>query len=302
MTNETEKPIIIIRRIKRVKGHGHHGGSWKIAYADFVTAMMAFFLLMWLLGLMNKYQLEGVAEYFKKPLKEAFIHESDRRGLDVRKDKADNKEKFKEKNKEKNTEKNTQKEKPNQVDIKSQNDKQQPNVAEGKVSDKALTQQQIETIKGEIVNKMQSDPVMRQFQNQLNFEVTADGLKITLHDLENKQMFTTGKADFEAYAKKIVSWLSKELNTYPNHIMIIGHTDVLPYDSKTYSNWELSADRANAARRALVKYGLNEDKIIRVIGVADTQLLDKENGLDPKNRRIEIIVLTDDAMKKLISN
>jgi len=299
MSNESERPIII-RRVKKIKRGGHHGGSWKIAYADFVTAMMAFFLLMWLLGLMNKYQLEGIAEYFKKPLKDAFQHESDRRGLDKRKDRADNKEKFKEKHEEKFTEKETQKEKPNKVD-KVQNENKN-NLSANEAQTSMIIkgdEQQLENMKNKMESELEHDPVMRQYKNQLNFEVTADGLKITLHDIENKQMFTSGKADFEKYAKSIVGWLSHELATYPNRIMIIGHTDVLPYDSTDYSNWELSADRANAARRALVNSGMSEYKIVRVVGVGDTQLLNKNNGLDAKNRRIEIIILSDDAMKKL---
>jgi chemotaxis protein MotB len=286
MTHDTDKPIII-RRIKKIKKGGHHGGSWKIAYADFVTAMMAFFLLMWLLGLMNKYQLEGVAEYFKKPLKEAFTHESNQRGMGKNKDK----EKF--------TEKYTEKEKEKAfVKADNPNDKMTDKQMSGQT---AVPFKSIQEIKRDLETKLEKDPEMRQYKNQLNFQVTADGLKIELKDLENKPMFTKGRTDFEAYAKNIISWLSQQVNQYPNRVVIIGHTDALPYaETMHYSNWELSADRANATRRALIQAGLQKDKIIRVIGVSDTELLDKQHGINPSNRRIEIIIMTDDAMKKLI--
>lgn len=288
MSSDNNKPIII-RRVKKIKKGGHHGGSWKIAYADFVTAMMAFFLLMWLLGLMNKYQLEGVAEYFKKPLKDAFTHESNKRGMGDNKDK----EKF--------TQKYTEKEK--------EKEKEKPEIINDKMTDKqmrgatAIPFKTVQEIKHELENKMEKDPEMRQYKNQLNFQITADGLKIELKDLENKPMFTKGKTDFQEYAKHIIGWLSQQVDQYSNRVEIIGHTDAIPYsDALDYSNWELSADRANATRRALIQAGLHKEKVIRIIGVSDTELLNKTNGEDPSNRRIEIIILTDDAMKKLIGH
>lgn len=280
---EHAQPVVIIRRVKKISHGGHHGGSWKLAYADFVTAMMAFFLMMWLLGLLNKYQLQGIAEYFKKPLKEAFQHESNQRGIGPQKDKD------KDKDKDKNKDKFTEKEKPQQA---AQNQNKQ-----------AMSMQQLQAIKKELEKRLEQDPVARQYKNQLNFQITADGLKITIKDLDNKQMFTTGKADFDKYAHPIMQWLSQQLNTFPSRVMIVGHTDSRQYSGNgaNYSNWELSADRANAARRELVKFGMTGDKIIRVVGVGDTQLLNQTDGLDPKNRRIEIIVLSDDAMKKISS-
>lgn len=279
--NDENKAPYIIRRIKKVKKNGHHGGSWKIAYADFVTAMMTFFLLMWLLSLLNKYQLEGISEFFKKPLSKAMPHQ----GNQINKDK--NKEKFNQKEQEK------EKEKPNKVDVKQNVDQEKKRISE---EDK----HNMEVMKDNLQKKIETDPQLRQYKNQLNFEVTADGLKIELRDMENKPMFTTGKADFVDYSKKIIAWLGVELNKYPNRVVIIGHTDTAPYESEEYNNWDLSVDRANAARRSLIKYGMGKDKIIRVIGVGDIDLLNKNNGLDPSNRRIEIVVLTDEAMKKLV--
>lgn len=256
MSDDKAPQNIIIRRIKKVHNK-HHGGSWKIAYADFVTAMMAFFLLMWLLALLNKYQLEGVAQYFKKPLKEAFGHQDDGKKKIGGVDKSEDKKKFEE-------------------------------------------MQKVKALKAKLETKLNKDPELSQFKNQLNFIITANGLKIELRDLQNKTMFSEGKTDFQNHADKIVSWLSSELNTYPNQVVIIGHTDGSPYANQSkYDNWELSSDRANAARRSLVKHGMGANKIIRVIGVADTELLNKKDVKDPTNRRIEIIVLTDEASKKI---
>jgi chemotaxis protein MotB len=142
---------------------------------------------------------------------------------------------------------------------------------------------------------------MQQYKNHLNFVITADGLKIELHDLDGKPMFSQGQTNFEDYAKTIMAWLSNELNQYPNQVEIIGHTDSQPYEgTPKYSNWELSADRANATRRALIDAGMSAEKVMRVIGVADTELLDKNDSYDASNRRIEIVVLTDEARKKLL--
>lgn len=267
---ETKRPIIIINRIKKVKKNKHHGGSWKIAYADFVTAMMAFFLLMWLLSLLNKYQLEGVAEYFKTPFKKGYTYDI----KDKNRDKNSHTEKFKEKEKEKNKEKEKEKGAAQQAQIK-----------------------QLEMIKKNMENDLAKNPQLSQFKNQLNFIVTSNGLKIQLKDLENKSMFSTGKADFATYAKPLLNWLGTELNKYSNQAVIIGHTDSAQYDNQIYTNWELSADRANATRRELIKSGMDPKKIIRIIGKGDKDPLLK-NTLDPSNRRIEIIILSDEALNK----
>lgn len=260
MSNNEKNPHIIIKRIKKV-AHKSHGGQWKIAYADFVTAMMAFFLLMWLLALLNKYQRDGIAEYFKKPLKEAFTQEQ---ALPAAKIQGNKQGQLK--------------------DLKS-----------------AKTLSQLQDLKKKFEEKIKHDPVMQQYKNQLNFVITSDGLKIELKDLENKPMFSEGQTDFKEHAKLILSWLSRQLNAYPNNVVIIGHTDSLPYAGKgVYSNWELSADRANATRRALVESGMGQDKILRIMGSSDKELLNKTNGFDASNRRIEIVILTDEAAKKIL--
>lgn len=314
-----DKPkILVIKKVKKYKKGGHHGGSWKIAYADFVTAMMTFFLLMWLLSLLNKYQLAGVSEYFQKPLKEAFTQSSNKTGT-MNKEKEKQKEKEKEKPQQPQT-------KDNQLPLSKGQQAQQAQIATiNKELDKLKQQKneiqeyikkqeaqlqtaikksmspqsydELEAIKEKLDKQMQADPMMRQFKNQLNFTITAEGLKVELRDLENKPMFSTGKTDFEKYAKAIMSWLSHQLNTYPNQLMIIGHTDGAKYQGQKYTNWELSVDRANATRRALIGSGMSAEKILKVEGEGDREMLNKANPLDPANRRIEIIVLSDDALK-----
>lgn len=315
MSDEHQKQPIIIKRIKKVHG-GHHGGSWKIAYADFVTAMMAFFLLMWLLSMMNKYQLEGIARYFKKPLKEVFSkQDSIARTNTLKPDKlgpttynnTGSKEKTQnatDKNlgvmdKTQNPTENTQGNPQNPAeDAGKDKNKDETNLEKAKKQQEQI--KQLKIIQAQLQKKLESDPQMSQFKNQLNFVVTSDGLKIIIKDLKDKPMFSLGKTDFEKYANTIMSWLSTQINNYPNKLMIIGHTDNLQYPSEDgYSNWELSADRANATRRSLIKNGVEENKILRIVGGADTDQIQNLTGDDPANRRIEIILLTDQAAQHI---
>ncbi len=293
--DDQKKQPVIIKHVKKVY-HKHHGGAWKIAYADFVTAMMTFFLLMWLLSLLNKYQLEGISQYFRTPLKKAFTKQtmeksatviaSDKKGPSVE---TNTGAKFQTKNDSNkdlgNAAKSTQN---NNVDNAAATTKPTVN----SVKD-------LENLKSDLEKKMEQDPVMSQYKNQLNFVVTSDGLKIVMKDLKDKPMFSEGGLDFENYAQTILAWLTQQINDYSNRIMIIGHTDTLPYNSDHYTNWELSADRANATRRVLIHFGMDPDKVLRVVGGADTDLIDKKNGDSPSNRRIEIIMLTDKAVKRI---
>lgn len=315
MADEEHKNHIIIKRIKKVKAK-HHGGSWKIAYADFVTAMMAFFLLMWLLSLLNKYQLEGIAQYFKKPLKEVFSQQDniartdtlkpDKLGPSTYKNSGlkDVTETSPMKNlgvldKAENQAATTQGNPQNSVmEVKNKFNAQETEAQQQQKQREQL--QQMKMLKSILEAKLNSDPEVSQYKNALNFIVTSDGLKIVMHDLQNKPMFSQGKTDFENYAETILAWLTKQINSYPNRIMIIGHTDSIPYsNTQYYGNWELSADRANATRRLLVQYGMDENKVLRIVGGADTDALTNTTGDNPANRRIEIVILTDQAAKNI---
>lgn len=265
---------IIIKKIKKHK-HGHHGGAWKIAYADFVTAMMAFFLMMWLISMLNKYQLQGVSNYFKTPLKEPL------------------------KNQVSEQMKNQGIDKP-PAPIADKIVKVAP-LPKPPIDAKELSLAQMKAMKTELENKLKNDKSMDDVKNNIDFAVSGDGLKIHIHDLEGKPMFSIGQTDFAAYATKIVGWLSKQIVNQNNRIMIIGHTDANPYHGRfDYTNWELSTDRANAVRRELVKAGIPENRFLRVAGSADQDKLNQKDSLDAANRRIEIILLTKESSNKIL--
>jgi chemotaxis protein MotB len=287
MADEGLRPIIV-KRIKK-GGGGHHGGAWKIAYADFVTAMMAFFLLMWLLGSTAKGDLAGIADYFKTPLKVAMGGGSgsgdsssviNGGGKDLtRKDgqvrRADD-----------IPSKKTYSLKAAQADIEK--------LELGRL--KAL-KQKIETV-------FDSKPGLSQFRKQLLIDITTEGLRIQIVDEQNRPMFALAKAELQPYAKDILREIGHTLNDIPNMISLSGHTDATPYSTgeKSYSNWELSSDRANASRRELVAGGMDESKVLRVVGLSSAIMLDKNDPFNPINRRISIIVLNKKAEESLTRN
>lgn len=284
----TEGNIIIVKRVKKAS-HGHHGGAWKIAYADFVTAMMAFFLLMWLMGTISAGDLKGIEEYFKTPLKVALkggpavggsqsVLKGGGRDLtqkagQVRK--SDGKESIK------------------KVDIKS-----------AKEELEKQEKQKLEDLKKKMQQAIDASTTMRQFKNQLLLDITTEGLRIQIVDDQNRPMFASSKADLQPYAKQILHEIGQVLNGLPNKISLSGHTDASPYPNgeKLYSNWELSADRANAARRELVAGGIDESKLLRVVGLSSAVLFDKTNPLNPINRRISIIVMNKKAEEDALND
>lgn len=270
--HETKTYIIIKKKIKK-KVHGHHGGAWKIAYADFVTAMMTFFLLMWLLSMLNKYQLEGISAYFKNPSMVDSKVQINQKGDKVKTDVTETTEELN---------------KPAMAE--NQADKKEPDMT---------AEAEMKKLKSDIDEKIKNNPILSEYKNALDVQVVRNGLRIEMHELKGKPMFSNGEADFQAYAKDILSELAKEMNNYPNRVMIIGHTDNKPINKERYTNWELSSDRANAARLELVGAGMDVNKIVRTAGVADTDKIDGTEGDDPINRRIVIMVLTKDAYDKM---
>jgi chemotaxis protein MotB len=286
MAEELPRPIIV-KKIKK-GGGGHHGGAWKIAYADFVTAMMAFFLLMWLLGSTSKAQREGISEYFKTPLKVVLmgpaVGGSDTPmkggGRDITKKQGQVKPVDGPKGKEK------------KVDID-----------DAKQALKKAESAKFEELKLRIEQAIESKPELQQFKNQLLLDITSEGLRVQIVDEKNRPMFNSGNAQLQSYAKEILHQIGQMLNDVPNRISISGHTDATPYSDgeKSYSNWELSSDRANASRRELVAGGMNEEKLMRVVGLSSASLFDKENPFNPVNRRISLIIMNkqaeEDAMR-----
>lgn len=282
MAEERARPIIV-KKIKKVSG-GHHGGAWKIAYADFVTAMMAFFLLMWLLGTTSKAQREGIAEYFKTPLKVAMMGGPAVGVTDSLLKNTGGKDITKKQGQVKPVEDKKIKEK--MVDV-----------TDAKQALEKAETAKLEELKSKIEKSIEDSPALSKFKNQLLLDITSEGLRVQIVDEQNRAMFASSKADMQPYAQQILREIGKMLNGVPNKISLSGHTDAVAYagGDKGYSNWELSADRANASRRELIAGGMDESKLLRVVGLASASLFDKENPLDPSNRRISIIVMNKQA-------
>lgn len=275
--------VIVVKRIKKA-AHGHHGGAWKIAYADFVTAMMAFFLLMWLLGTASKGDLHGVEEFFKTPLKVALTGGSQSvlkgGGKDQTKQAGDVK-------------KSEGKKSIKKTDIKS-----------AKAELEKIEKQKLEDLKQKIQQAIEASVTMNQFKNQLLLDITSEGLRIQIVDDQNRPMFASSKAELQPYAKQILHEIGQVINDLPNKISLSGHTDASPYPNgeKLYSNWELSSDRANAARRELVAGGIDENKLLRVVGLSSAVLFDRANPFNPINRRISIIVMNRKTEEEALSD
>ncbi len=272
-----EQPIII-KKIKKKAGHGHHGGAWKIAYADFVTAMMAFFLLMWLLGSTDEATKKGISEYFQNPFsvslnggqgvgdRTAIIQGggSDLTSKDV-------------------------------GQVHQGEDKPPAEPAPEDIEKLAEEQekQKLEQLQKKIEEMVAANPKLVEFKDQIKLEVTPEGLKIQIIDAKNRPMFKLASSSIESYAQTILRELAPVINELPNKVSLNGHTDALPYPSNKsgYSNWELSSDRANVARFELTQGGLAEDKVLRVVGLASSIAYNAQNPNDPMNRRISIIVM-----------
>ncbi|MBZ2208165.1 flagellar motor protein MotB [Massilia soli] len=275
MADEGLRPIIV-KRIKKTAG-GHHGGAWKIAYADFVTAMMAFFLLMWLLGSTTKGDLNGISEYFQTPLKVAMSGGSGSGdsssviqggGTDM-------------------TRRTGQVKKGDTIPEKKTYDL--------KAAKAVLEREEVsrlKKLKGKIEAAIEVNPLLKKYKNQLLLDITSEGLRIQIVDEKHRPMFELARAELQPYTREILHVIAIVLNEVPNKVGLSGHTDATPYMSDAgYSNWELSADRANASRRELVLGGLSDDKILRVVGLAAAAHLDKLDPFNPINRRISIIVM-----------
>lgn len=276
MATEEVRPIIV-KRIKK-HGGGHHGGAWKIAYADFVTAMMAFFLLMWLLGSTAKGNLQGIAEYFQTPLKVA-MSGGDGSGDSSSVIKGGGKDL-------------SMREGQNRKgDIESPKKTYSLQAAEAALAKEES--ERLQKLKGKIENLIESNPALKQYKKQLLLDITTEGLRIQMVDEQNRPMFALARAELQPYTREILHEIGKALNEVSNKISLSGHTDATPYGlgEKGYSNWELSADRANASRRELIYGGMDEAKVMRVVGLSSSVLFDKDDPLNPINRRISIIVM-----------
>jgi len=279
MMDQSKPPIIVVKKNK--KGHGgHHGGSWKVAYADFVTAMMAFFLLMWLMGNTTEGQRQAISDYFENPsaiagpggASNSMIELGGTADLAV--------------NQELETEKNA-------------NLGDEGKEAEAEAETERDTQR-LEALRRILERAIDKSQALKPFKDQMLLDLTPEGLRVQIVDKENRPMFDRGSAVLKRYTRKILKEIGRTISGVPNRISISGHTDASRYKFKrNYSNWELSADRANAARRALLEGGMDKSKVGRVVGLSSSVLFDKTNPYNPINRRVSIIVMnkaTEQAM------
>ena len=289
MATSTTKKLqpIIIKRIKK-SAHAHHGGAWKIAYADFVTAMMAFFLLMWLLGSTAKGDLQGIASYFQSPLKVEMAGGPGAGsatsivpggGKDLTRTTGE----------------------VRRSDGTSNDPSKIGQAGNAKAEQARQDARRLAALRGKIEDLISANPKLREFRSQIKMEVTNDGLEIQIVDAQNRPMFDTGSALVKSYMREILREVGTALNGIENRVSLAGHTDAAPYGNgdRGYGNWELSADRANASRRELVAAGMPDEKLLRVVGLAASDLLDKPNPMAPINRRISITVLTREAEARL---
>ncbi|MBL0088349.1 MAG: flagellar motor protein MotB [Ideonella sp.] len=273
---------IIIKRVKK-GGHTAHGGAWKIAYADFVTAMMAFFLLMWLLGSTTEGDKKGIADYFQSPLKVALLNggsgsgdssslvkgggdDLTRQGGQVKKGDVP-------------AERST-------INLRRLKEEQQRAEA-GKLKE----------LQDKVESELRNNAKLSQYASQIKLDMTRDGLRIQIVDELARPMFDSGSAVVKPYMRELLRAIGSVLIEVPNRLTLEGHTDAQPFSAgdRGYSNWELSADRANASRRELVGGGLTEERVLRVQGLASSALFNRDDPLDPQNRRISIIVMNREA-------
>ncbi len=287
---EDVRPIVI-KRIKKVAG-GHHGGAWKIAYADFVTAMMAFFLLMWLLGSTASGDLKGIADYFNNPLKIAAQGGSGT---------GDSSSVLKGGGKDLTRQAGQVKSGDIEAKSKSLNLKE-TNAEAARKAFEEREKTMLGELKASIEKLIDNNPTLKQFKSQLLIDITSEGLRIQIVDEQNRPMFDTSSAEVKPYTREILHEIGKTLNSVPNKLSLAGHTDAAQYGGgdKGFSNWELSANRANASRRELIAGGMQETKVLRVVGLASTVLLDKNDPLSSINRRISIVVLNRKSEEALL--
>ena len=287
MSDDSQQPIVV-KKIKK-GGGGAHGGAWKIAYADFVTAMMAFFLLMWLLGSTTKGDLKGIADYFNTPLKVALLGGSGSGdsssviqggGEDLTRTHGQVKK------------------------GETESPQKRINLQALKADFEKMEKARLEGLKGDIEKLIDASPTLKQFKNQMLLDITTEGLRIQIVDEQNRPMFDSASSELKPYTKLILREIGPVLNKVENRISLSGHTDATPYagGDKGFGNWELSTNRANASRREMVAGGLDDIKVMRVVGFASTVLFDKAQPTSASNRRISIVVLNKRTEEAILSD
>ena len=281
MSDDSTRPIVI-KRIKK-GGAGHHGGAWKIAYADFVTAMMAFFLLMWLLGSTTEGDRKGIADYFQSPLKVALLNGGGGSGDSSSVVKGGGTD----------LTRSSGQVKRGEIEAKRSTINLQALKQEARQAEAA----RLQALQHKMQEAVANNPRLAALSSQIRLDMTPDGLRIQIVDEQSRAMFDSGSAVVKPYMRELLRAIGGILTEVPNRLTLEGHTDGQPFgtNDRGYSNWELSSDRANASRRELMAGGLAEDRVLRVQGLAASSLFVKDDPFDPQNRRISIIVMNRDA-------
>jgi len=282
---KSDAPIIVVKRVKK-GGHGHHGGAWKIAYADFVTAMMAFFLLMWVLGSTTAGDLAGISSYFQNPMRVSMSGgQGSGETTRIIKGGGDNISKTA------------------GVESKADADTEQRRVSDSSVTDVENARKdrtKNEAVKSEIEKSVEADAELKNVKGQLFMDITSEGLRIQVVDEKGKPLFNSGGVIPSVAARRLLRVIGKSLNDNTGKIRIEGHTDAAKFSNGEagYTNWELSSERANVARREMIAGGLAPSNVAQVIGFADTIPLNPADLSDPLNRRISITLLNKKPKKE----
>jgi len=278
---------IIVKKIKK-GGHAAHGGAWKIAYADFVTAMMAFFLLMWLLGSTTEGDRKGIQDYFNNPIKVSMLGGAGS---------GDSSSVVKGGGKDLSRTTGQVREGDIEAQRKSYNLQALKAAKEQQVAAEA---ERLKALSARVEATLAADPRLAELKAQIRLDMTPDGLRIQIVDEQNRPMFASGSAALQPYMRELLHTIGRVLAEVPNKLTLEGHTDAAPFSAGAagYSNWELSADRANASRRELVVGGLADGQVLRVQGLSASSLFDREQPLNPINRRISIIVMNREAEER----
>ncbi len=285
------RPIVIKK--KKIVGGRHHGGAWKVAYADFVTAMMAFFLLLWLLNVTTKEQKEGIANFFDpSPKIAANISGANGMlgGLSISQEGAMVKDV-----------QPVAEQTPEDAALRPGQDAITDE--QFKEEQKKREEENFKKAESAIKDSMKENAEMQELAKALKMDMTPEGLRIQIIDQDGKPMFPSGSAAMYERTQKLLTKVSEVIRKMPNEISVRGHTDGVPYSKgNDYTNWELSADRANASRRVLIAAGLPESRVNNVLGKADKDHLIVANPNDAQNRRISIILLREELVTQVGAN
>jgi chemotaxis protein MotB len=281
-----EGGITIIKRVKK-GGEGHHGGAWKVAYADFVTAMMAFFLLLWLLNAVTEEQLNGIADYFT-PIA-ASTRESGAGGMLGGQTLGEGASQSR------TGSTSVVVLPPPSIGAGGESNTdptENMSTEDAEAAQEAREQKEFEQVAQELKQRITGIPELAPLANSLLIDNTPEGLRIQIMDQDKIDMFAPGSADLYPRAREMLAQIAKVIRKIPNKISITGHTDPSGYADPTgYTNWELSADRALATRRALLAGGMEDNQMHKVTGASDREPMDPTQARSPRNRRVSIVLL-----------